>query len=217
MASFLFVPMIAVADDMSGFVVEPFQFGLGAFATWARDAGEPGQKGDQTNFGLYLQKHTKTLNFAASGAVIKKVTPIPATSLNALAFKISGDTSEGGVFTAGDVRHGYCGAGAPRFNVDSGSGTCFLGCAAGDKTQSTTTGWWEVKFAPPFTQYAGCGGVTGTVTNIAIVFDEGDDVPVVGGAGFGVPQPGTMSPGDVVLDNIRVNNDVVGNPGEQNN
>src|SRR5712664_2500038 len=64
-------------------------------------------------------------------------------------------------------------------------------------------GLWEIKFVAPFTQFPGCPGVTGTVTSIAIIFDEGNDVAV--------PPPSVgLSPGDVVLDNIRVNANVVG-------
>src|SRR5262245_50294151 len=50
--------------------VNPFHFGLGALATWARDAGEPNRHGggDPQRFGLLLQKLTLTANFSASGA-----------------------------------------------------------------------------------------------------------------------------------------------------
>src|SRR5262249_35824040 len=50
--------------------VDPFHFGLGALATWSRDAGEPATHGvgDPQRFGLLLQKLTLTANFSASGA-----------------------------------------------------------------------------------------------------------------------------------------------------
>jgi len=65
------------------------------------------------------------------------------------------------------------------------------------KTQDPNTGWWEIRFDAPFTQFPGCGGgVTGTITRVRIIFDDGTD----------------LGPGNVVLDNIRVNNEVVGKP-----
>ena len=182
------------------FRVEPFQFGLGALSGWIRGAGEPGQKGDEGQFGFLLQKHTATSNFSASGASLTGNIPKSGDQLNTLSFDISGFPSE----VAFGVANGYCGAGAPRFNVVSDSGTCFLGCAHGDKTQDPNTGWWTIKFVPPFTQYAGCSGVTGPITEIAIVFDEGNDQSIAPAAG--------NSPGDVVIDNITVNNVVVGRP-----
>ena len=176
--------------------VDPFHFGLGGLATWARDAGEPssshGGGGDPQRFGLLLQKLTATANFAASGAELFDG-QMPSEDLDRLAFDISG-------FRGMDFgeANGYCGAGAPRFNVVSNAGaTCFLGCAHGQKTQDAQSGWWTISFQPPYTQYPGCeGGVTGTVRSIEIVFDEGTDV----------------GPGSVVLDNIRVNNRVIGKP-----
>lgn len=173
--------------------VQPFHFGLGALATWARDAGEPSTPftfRERARFGLLLQKLTATASFAASGATLLEGT-LPAENLTALGFDISG--LPGIPF---GTANGYCGGGAPRFNVVSDAGTCFLGCASGDKTQDTASGWWTISFQPPFTQYAGCAGVTGSVTSIEIVFDEGTDI----------------GPGSVVLDNIRVNNRVFGKP-----
>src|SRR5207245_7277442 len=66
-----------------------------------------------------------------------------------------------------------------------------------EKTQDTQTGWWEIRFDMPFSAFPGCeSGVTGNVTSISIVFDEGTDV----------------GPGNVVIDNIRINNEIVGVP-----
>jgi hypothetical protein len=175
--------------------VQPFHFGLGALATWARDAGEPatmGAGGDPHQYGLLLQKLTATATFAASGATLFDG-HMGAESLSVLGFDISGVEE----MPFGSA-NGYCGAGAPRFNVVSNAvATCFLGCAHGEKTQDAATGWWTIAFRAPFTQYPGCeGGVSGTVTSIQIVFDEGTDV----------------GPGSVVLDNIRLNSRVTGKP-----
>jgi hypothetical protein len=118
---------------------------------------------------------------------------MPAEQLQILSFDISG--FPGMPF---GTANGYCGAGAPRFNVASdAAATCFLGCVHGQKQQDAQSGWWTISFRPPFTQYAGCeGGVTGSVRSISIVFDEGTDV----------------GPGSVVLDDIRVNERTVGKP-----
>jgi len=208
LAMLMLWPLAAFADDSDEFTikVDPFHFGLGCLATWERDAGKPGQKDDSQQFGLYLQKNTATANFAAAGVrnVLRK--PIPATSLQTLAFVISGFPGEP---TFG-VANGYCGAGSPRFNVTSTgtSSTCFLGCFHARKTQDPVTGWWEIKFIAPFTQFPGCeNGVSGDVTSISIVFDEGNDLALSGS-----PGPVGNSPGNVVIDNIRVNNKVVGKP-----
>jgi hypothetical protein len=118
---------------------------------------------------------------------------MPATSLTALAFDIPGHPS---VSTFG-MANGYCGAGAPRFNVESTlGGTCFLGCNYGVKTQDPATGWWEIRFDAPFDAFPGCLLPNGDITKITIIFDEGDD----------------QGPGNVILDNIRVNGRVVGKP-----
>lgn len=174
--------------------LDPFHFGLGALATWARDAGEPSSHGggDPQRYGLLLQKLTATTNFSAAGASLFRG-QMDADDLDRLAFDISGvEDMEFG------TANGYCGAGAPRFNVVSdAAATCFLGCTHGARTQDARSGWWTISFVPPFTQYAGCeGGVTGTIRSISIVFDEGTDV----------------GPGSVVLDNVRVNNRVIDKP-----
>jgi len=194
--------------------VQPFNFGLGTLVTWTRDAGEPensetdsleteestastpDHQSDSQQYGLYLQKNTKTDNLAAAGAEITGLTPLPAADLKILAFDIPGAPGE-----PFGVANGYCSAGAPRFTVESDStNPCFLGCSHGTPTQDPATGWWEIKFEPPFSQYPGCeGDVTGTVESISITFDEGNDT----------------GPGNVILDNLRVNDTVVGKPAEE--
>src|SRR2546428_9229651 len=81
---------LPLAGFAGAFEVDPFHFGRGCLATWERDAGEPGQKGDLKQFGLYLQKHTASADFAAAGVRNMLILPIPAASLNTLAFDISG-------------------------------------------------------------------------------------------------------------------------------
>ena len=183
---------LPLAGFAGAFEVDPFHFGRGCLATWERDAGEPGQKGDLKQFGLYLQKHTASADFAAAGVRNMLILPMPAASLNTLAFDISGFPGE----TNFGVANGYCGAGSPRFNVVSDFGEDAT-IGRKEKTQDTQTGWWEIRFDMPFSAFPGCeSGVTGNVTSISIVFDEGTDV----------------GPGNVVIDNIRINNEVVGVP-----
>lgn len=191
------------ADDDKRFGVDPNHRGLGALATWLRDAGAPGQKGDPKQFGLYLQKHTLTTNIASAQAEITKIVPMDAADLDVLAFDISGRVGTTALTTGTTPpgANGYCDVGAPRFVVTSSvTGTHFLGCGHGDKTQDPVTGWWEIKFVSPFTQYPGFGAAfttTETITRIRIVFDHGND---------------SGRPGDVVIDNIRVNDRLVGKP-----
>ena len=169
---------------------DPFHFGLGATATWMRDAGNPAN-GDSDQEGLYLQKGTATANFAAAGASLLPLsTGLTGTNMTDISFEISGfPGADGEPFAGGPFgpSHGYCGAGAPRFNVTSSTGTCFLGCNAGDKTH-LASGWWKVNFHTPFTNYAGCTSAPTAITSIDVILDEGTD----------------LGPGNVVLDNITI-------------
>ena len=195
-----------------------FQIGLGSLAGWIRGAGEPGQARDEGQFGLYLQKNTKTANFSSAGGDFSGNVPKLATDLHTLAFDIPGVV--GFAFEnfdpakIGTGANGYCNNGSPRFNVFSFSnpdftgfvGTTFLGCAFGTKTQNSTTGWWTIRFDAPFTEdrFPGAGaGPTGNII-IEVILDEGIDVGGTAG----------NSPGNVVLDNIRVNDKVVGKPND---
>src|SRR5712692_8020048 len=193
-----------------------FQIGLGSLAGWIRGAGEPGQQRDEGQFGLYLQKNTKTANFSSAGGDFSGNVPQLAADLHTLSFDIPGvvgfpfenfDPNK-----IGTGANGYCNNGSPRFNVFSFDGnnnflgTTFLGCAFGTKTQNLTTGWWTIKFEAPFTEdrFPGAGaGPSGNII-IEVILDEGIDVPVAGVTG--------SSPGNVVLDNLTVNDQVIGRP-----
>ena len=204
----------ARAGDQGPLRLELFQIGLGSLAGWIRGAGEPGQQRDEGQFGLYLQKNTKTANFSSAGGDFSGNVPKLATDLHTLAFDIPGVV--GFAFEnfdpakIGTGANGYCNNGSPRFNVFSFDGnnnflgTTFLGCAFGTKTQNLTTGWWTIKFEAPFTEdrFPGAGaGPSGNII-IEVILDEGIDVG------------GTVgnSPGNVVLDNLTVNNQVIGRP-----
>jgi len=171
--------------------LEPFHFGPGGLSGWQIGAGNPAT-GDSQNWGLYLQKGVPTATLTAAGADVV-FNNVPAfNTLTVLSFDISGLVGE--PFGSGT---GYCGAGAPRWNlVTSTGGTCFLGCAHGDKTQNPTSGWWTIKFVPPFTQYPGCGTPSGTISSLFIVMDEGTDV----------------GPGNVVIDDITINSRIFKKP-----
>jgi hypothetical protein len=187
---------VAVAGSNKARVrLNPAHAGNGTLATWARDAGEPGQKGDPNQFGLFLEHLLITTPdgpYAGTRNLLSR--SLAAADLTKLAFDISGRSGEAGVFTPGDPRHGYCVGGAPRFVVEDDQGhSCLLECAQGAKVQDPDTNWWEISFVPPFSQYVSCTtGLSGMVTYIDITFDEG--------------------PASVVLDNIRVNGTVIGKP-----
>jgi len=135
---------------------------------------------------LYLTKEAPTASNTASGASID----------------FEGVLTELGFDYRND---GHCGAGAPRFNVYTDTGTYyFFGCASGIHTPAPDdpANWTRVRFtdadafpADGVTAFPGFGSTT--VTGIEIVFDEGTDV----------------GPGFVYLDNIDVNGVIMGKPG----
>jgi hypothetical protein len=88
---------------------------------------------------------------------------------------------------------GYCGGGAPRFNIVSGNDVAFLGCNGGTATV-LGNGWTEVEFNQAAIAAAlATAGIapTATLDDLYIIFDES---------------------GSVHLDNISVNKEVVGAP-----
>ena len=158
----------------SGPKLHPSGFGEHSYASWKGGEG----LGDSTgakNQALYFQKMTATTTFAAGVAVFRGFEGTDTAELGTLEFWVGTD--------------GWCGAGAPRFNVRiqpalAPAYTYFIGCqmmVAGATVaapngrvyqQRTYTGT-----LPP-----------GEVVGLAIVLDEGNDV----------------GPGYVYLDNVRV-------------
>lgn len=176
------------------FQVEPFTFLASGemcdlAAQWMNGEGLP-DNGFSTNYALYLQKHCATSEVAAAGADI--VSPLeggPVSALTELNFDYRND--------------GHCGAGAPRFNVQVNGSTYFLGCTQGTHTPIAGTNWTHVEFGPADFALAGIP-TTGTLEDIYIIFDEGTDTPT----------GGTIAEaGHVFIDNISVNNQEVGRPG----
>jgi hypothetical protein len=154
--------------------LHPSGFGEHSYASWKAGEGLPDSAGNKDQ-ALYLQKMTATTTNAAGVAVFKGFEGTDTAELGDMEFWVGED--------------GWCGAGAPRFNVRiqpslGPSYTFFIGC------QMMTPGATAV--APNgrvYHQRTYSGPLpSGTVTGLAIVFDEGSDV----------------GPGFVYLDNIRV-------------
>ena len=143
------------------------------------DAGCPtGDKSGRENAGLLLVKTGATANNASAGAVLKNVSGITLTELGY------------------DIRSGsHCGAGAPRFNVVTTDGvTHFVGCASPPPAvMAKSAGWMRLRWTPA----EAFPPITSPVKSIAIVFDEGQDVPGDGS-------------GSAIIDNVDVNGKIVG-------
>src|SRR5438309_3343383 len=174
-------------------------FGEGSLAAWKSQQGQPDTKGNG-NFALYFQKLTTTATNAAAFAVITGVEGQRFSDLT-LSWLHRGD--------------GWCGAGAPRWNVGVTGGTIgadytvFLGCSHADQTGPAPDGWTSDAFSPTsiatqlttllgFSEAEAADIEAGTVTSLAIIFDEGTDV----------------GPGFVFLDNITVNTKTFTSPGD---
>lgn len=135
---------------------------------------------DKRIYGLLLAKTGPTANVASAVADLKGV-PRTVTQLGWDIRKQGGSATPLG---------SHCGAGAPRFNVTTSSGTSFIGCNSPPPTAQTLgNGWTRLTYTVAFTN----------VERISIVFDEGQDT---GPDFFGL----------AVLDNINVNGQRVGKP-----
>ena len=190
-------PIIAVH-----FTFDPTHTGI-IVSGWHPGAGEPGDPDDKANHGLVLQKNGTTATNAAGGAVLKGVAGLSADNGTvaklALGFDIQDNT--------------HCGAGAPRFNVVTTGGLFFVGCAHGTGVLAPGPGWTRVTFDCATDWFntsgvAGCPAAGSTVIGLAILFDEGTDTPLGGGVAGGI-----VTPGQTVIDNIKVNTAVIGKPG----
>jgi hypothetical protein len=158
-------------------------------AKWDNTTGAPAPS-------IFLQKQGATTNCAAAGVDI--VTPLEGQAVSNLT-ELNFEYKDSG----------HCGGGAPRFNIElDGSRTAFLGCNStlGTRTPATTSGWTHVEFSE--TDIASAvtlagGTPTSTLTDLSIIFDEGSDTPTGGTIG---------TAGEVNIDNISVNTEVVGSP-----
>ena len=177
----------------------------GTFTDPACAAG--GDPKDKDNEGLLLVKTGPTPNVASAFALIKGLPKnLTLTELGYDIRKPGADQT--------DPRGSHCGAGAPRFNISTTTGFFFLGCNSPPPTMDTPgTGWQRLRWGTgaPGSVVAfcaspnGCGSVaagapgpvTGNVTELAILFDEGQDT-------------GLDNFGAAILDNIDVNGVLVG-------
>jgi hypothetical protein len=167
-------PNSTCTENVNGWTLHPNGFGEDTYASWKGQEGLPDCTGG-ANQAFYLQKMTPTAAPVAAVAVIDGVADLSTEGLS-LEFWWQTD--------------GHCGAGAPRFNVGldvAGTAqTFFVGCQmmqSGDTATDDQGDEWEQR------TYNGPWPPSSTVTSLAIVFDEGNDV----------------GPGFVYLDNIRVN------------
>ena len=150
-----------------------------------------GDAKDTRNEGLLLAKTGPTGNVAAAQADIKDVKNVTLTELGYDLRKPVG---------ANDPRGSHCGAGAPRFDVNTTDGTFFVGCNSPAATQTAVgDGWIRLRWAGPLLAYgpSGLGPITGTVQSVQLVFDEGQDT-------------GPDNFGAAVVDNVDVNGTLVG-------
>src|SRR5215207_4309638 len=125
---------------------------VGFLKTWVydNDPGTGSASATWTKEGLSLQKNAPTSAELAAGADIKGV---QGESLDQLSFEVKG----------------YCGAGAPRFNVWTDTGSLlYFGCTHGAKTD-LGDGWTRVVFNGG---EAGGGAFGATIASIDLVQDE---------------------------------------------
>lgn len=168
---------------------------------------------DHKNTGLLLAKTGPTIsNFASAVADIKGVEGQPVRELGY-------DIRKPGLNHL-DPRGSWCGAGAPRFNIETTTASYFLGCNSppptmeqdGDGFIRLTWGaaGQVIAFGPGFVLQP----VTGQIKRLQIVFDEGTTL------GLGPPYTDAadhveLGFGLAVLDNINVNGKRVGQgPGD---
>jgi hypothetical protein len=167
----------------------------GTFTDPACPTGDPKDKDNQ---GLLLVKTGPTANFAAAVAEFKGLPK------RLVLTELGYDIRKPGL-NQNDPRGSHCGAGAPRFNITTTTGFFFLGCNSPPPTTTTPgIGWQRLRWggmAPlmAFTTSGVLTPVTGTVTELSIVFDEGQD-----------PSGGPDQFGAAILDNIDVNGVLVG-------
>jgi hypothetical protein len=207
-------PATAWADDDHGLKAVPFEFVGKAgdcgtnypagsrivTAKWLNGLGLPDNGGQNVNSlnnqdnpnkkdrhsGLLLSKNGPTPDCSSSGATIKGVNRMVVTATFAVGY---------------DYRNGgHCGAGAPRFNIDTDMGFFFVGCANAPKspapqdpaqwtrTRSVLTTCGVECFPGPIPAGA-------KINSIDIIFDEGTDTANNDTEGVGL----------AVLDNIFIN------------
>jgi hypothetical protein len=176
----------------------PFELRPAVYTDAACATGDPN---DARNEGLLMFKTGPTNDNASAVAELINVKGMTLTELGY-------DIRKPGAGTQVGPQGSHCGAGAPRFNIVTTTDLFFLGCnsPAGTPTASGQ-GWIRLRWSPVVAYSATTGllgGITGTVTRIVIVFDEGQDT-------------GPDFFGAAILDNIDVNGKLVGRGAVQAN
>jgi hypothetical protein len=175
----------------------------GSYTPYTDPACPTGDPTDGKNEGLLLAKTGPTVeNFASAVADIKGVEGKVLTELG-YDIRKPGPTSL-------DQRGSWCGAGAPRFNIETTTGFFFLGCNSPPADmQQDGDGFIRLTWgAGPLPILSQNGLVTGQVKRLQIVFDEGNTL-------FATDPKVELGVGLAVLDNINVNGVRVGQgPGD---
>ena len=200
----LVAPTAAVAGTLT---LHPAGFGPHSYASWKANQGLP-DSNPLTNQALFFQKDTNTSTNAAGVVLIRGLAGTAVKSLTGLSWDHRTD--------------GHCGAGAPRWDifVTGFSGTkytLFLGCEAAAHADAGTdangNNWCMDSYSGSTITSLGAQNASipstslddinaGTIRDLAIVFDEGNNEPA-GANPPGCP-PGPGSPGFVFLDNVTV-------------
>ena len=140
--------------------------------------------------GLLLNKNGLTTDCSSSGATITGVKGKTVTAT----FELGYDYRNGG----------HCGAGAPRFNVDTDQGLYFVGCVNSVQSPAPQDAQWTRTRSVLTTCGSECFPgpipVGAKINGIDIVFDEGTDT---------ASPSDPMGSGLAVLDNIDINGKLI--------
>jgi hypothetical protein len=163
--------------------------GMGLPDNGGANSPNPSTRNDP-HLGLLLNKNGPTADCSSSGATIKGAKGIVTDA----AFELGYDYRVGG----------HCGAGAPRFNLETSAGSFFVGCANSVQTPAPQDAQWMRSRSVLATCGSECfpGPIPAgtTINSIDIVFDEGTDtVSVSDPTGVGL----------AVIDNIDIGGKII--------
>jgi hypothetical protein len=174
--------------------------GISGFDSFTDPACLTGDPQDKNVEGLLLAKTGPTANFAAA---VARIDGVKGEVITELGWDIR---KPGGPLLSGDPRGSHCGAGAPRWNIETRDGFFFLGCNSPPApVQTPGIGFIRMRWGGSagtlmaFNTSGVLVPVTGEVKSLEIVFDEGQD-----------PSGGPDQFGMAVLDKIDINGTLVG-------
>lgn len=160
-------------------------------SAWLGGMGLPDNEGQKPNkpdrrFGLLLSKNGPTANCSSAGAEIRGAKGLVVDHM----FELGYDYRNGG----------HCGAGAPRFNVDTDMGRFFVGCANAPQSQAPQD---PAEWRRTRSSLTTCGAECfpspvpngARIRSLVLIYDEGTDTPSNDTEGVGL----------AVVDNIFVN------------